>query len=272
MCSVDQNIAIADDAESRPGTMFFECNVCGQDGAIYIPRLTRETTSCRSCGSSPRIRALIRAISLALFQQNCRLIDFPVRKDLAGLGTTDSESYAPLLAQKFNYQNTYFHQVPFLDLSAATLPQELGVPRDFVISSEVFEHIPPPVDRAFQNVWKLLKTGGVFILTVPYGKIPETIEHFPELHDFSVVEQDGRFELHNTTKTGVKQTFTNLIFHGGPGSTLEMRVFAESDLVRHLTESGFDEITIHSTPDFPHGIWWAEPWSWPITARKVSKH
>jgi len=242
--------------------------VCGQSGIVYLPTLTRESVSCHGCGSTPRTRAVIRALSLELFHQNSSLVDFPIRKDLTGLGTTDSESYARLLFQKFDYLNTYFHQVPFFDLVTENLPAGLENSRDFVVSSEVFEHVPPPVHRAFQNVWKLLKPGGVFILTVPYGKMEETIEHFPDLHDFSVVEHDGLFELHNITKTGLKQSFKELVFHGGPGSTVEMRIFSESGVTRELTSAGFELIKVQRNPDFEHGIWWPEPWSLPITARK----
>jgi hypothetical protein len=49
---------------------------------------------------------------------------------------------------------------------------------------------------------------------------------------------------------------------------LEMRVFAERDLIQHLTDAGFQRITIHRSPDFASGIWWPQPWSVPITARK----
>ena len=72
----------------------------------------------------------------------------------------------------------------------------------------------------------MLRQGGLLLLTVPYGLQPETIEHFPELHEFTLVERDGGCELHNLTKSGVRQTFRNLVFHGGRGSTLEMRVFS----------------------------------------------
>ena len=50
---------------------------------------------------------------------------------------------------------------------------------------------------------------------MPYGLQAETIEHFPELHQFTIVERDGSYELNNVTKSGVKQTFRNLVFHGG---------------------------------------------------------
>ncbi len=98
--------------------------------------------------------------------------------------------------------------------------------KDFIISSDVFEHVVPPVSRAFENVWKMLKPGGVFVLTVPYGAQRETVEHFPELNEFSIVERDGSFVLRNKTRTGVLQEFNDLVFHGGPRTTLEMRVFS----------------------------------------------
>jgi hypothetical protein len=48
-----------------------------------------------------------------------------------------------------------------------------------------------------------------------------------------------------------------------------MRVFAEADLERQLAAAGFTEITIHRQPYFRYGIWWPQPWSWPISARKA---
>ncbi len=59
---------------------------------------------------------------------------------------------------------------------------------------------------AFDNVYQMLRRGGLLLLTVPYGLQPETIEHFPELHEFTLVERDGGCELHNLTKSGVRQT------------------------------------------------------------------
>ena len=119
------------------------------------------------------------------------------------------------LAEKFDYQNTYYHEEPRLDIAAAGIaPEFMG--KDFIISSEVLEHVTPPVSRAFENVRKMLKPGGLFVLTVPYGTQVETVEHFPELHEFSIVEKDGSFVLRNKTQAGVVQEFNDLIFHGGP--------------------------------------------------------
>ena len=254
----------------QPGMLCFLCNVCGEKCLINGEELRREQASCLGCNSSPRTRAIIRVLSLELFGKNLPLPYFPTRKDLRGLGTSDSEHYAVPLAQKFDYQNTYLHREPFLDLSART-PVSLIDSNDFVISSEVFEHIPPPVSRAFENVWKMLKPGGVLVLTVPYSTQAETVEHFPELNEFSIVEKDGSFVLRNKTKAGVVQEFNDLVFHEGPGSTLEMRVFAENALIQHLKDTGFADIKVHRTADLVHGICWPEPWSLPISARKPNR-
>jgi len=181
---------------------------------------------------------------------------------------TDWEGYAVKLAEKFNYRNTYYHEEPRLDISAASIASEL-MENDFIISSEVFEHVAPPVSRAFENVWKMLKPRGVLVLTVPYGTQAETIEHFPELNEFSIVEKEGSFVLRNKTKGGIVQEFNDLVFHGGPGSTLEMRVFAENALIQHLNDAGFADVKVHRTADLVHGIWWPEPWAFPISGRKT---
>ena len=180
---------------------------------------------------------------------------------------SDWEGYATKLAEKFSYTNTYYHKEPRLDI-AQPVRGILVQSSDFVISSEVFEHVAPPVLRAFQNTFAILKPGGVLVLTVPYGNASETVEHFPDLYDFKIIEDKGTYRLHNVTRAGEVQEFHDLIFHGGAGATLEMRILSETALLRHLAAAGFEEIAVHREPDFAHGIWWPEPWSLPLTARR----
>ena len=138
---------------------------------------------------------------------------------------------------------------------------------DVLISSDVFEHVCPPVRTAFKNARQLLKPDGFLILTVPYGLQPETIEHYPKLYDFAVEGDVGDRRLMNITVDGERETFSNLIFHGGAGSTLEMRIFAKDCLLADLQEAGFSRVTIQSDPCFEHGIFWWQPWSLPISQR-----
>ncbi len=247
----------------------FRCNICGEHNTAILDDLQREKPTCTTCGSTARARAIIRALSVELFRgESEALPDWPLWKEVSGLGMTDWEGYAARLAEKFSYTNTFLHKEPWLDVAAEEVPAHWIESCDFVISSEVLEHVLPPVSRAFQNVYNILKPGGVLILTVPYGLMPDTQEHFSDLYDFQIVEDRGTSVLRNTTREGEVQEFRNLVFHGGPGSTLEMRVFSENALVRLLREAGFEEIKVHRKPDIVHGVWWPEPWSLPISARK----
>jgi SAM-dependent methyltransferase len=125
---------------------------------------------------------------------------------------------------------------------------------DFVVSSDVFEHVPPPVEKAFENLYKILKNGGVCIFSVPYDNQGQTKEHFPDLYDFSIRMVDGKSELINKTRKGEIQIFDDLRFHGGDGSTLEMRLFSKTDLVRTLKETGFKEIRFYDQTIERYGI------------------
>jgi SAM-dependent methyltransferase len=250
------------------GSLWFRCNLCGGIGFAEWAQLGREESSCARCSSTGRERAIIRALSLELFGEALALPDFPPRRDIRGFGMTDSGRYADRLAEKFDYRNTFYHQEPHLDITMPSVAAELAESHDFIISSEVFEHIVPPVQIAFDNVYKILRPGGTFVLTVPYGLIPKTIEHFPTLHEFTLEETDGAYVLRNVRRDGTVEEFRDLVFHIGDGATVEMRVFGEADLVRHLQRAGFVDVKVHRTPDFAHGIWWPERWSFPISAKK----
>jgi len=84
---------------------------------------------------------------------------------LVGVGMSDWEGYANRLEKKLSYVNTYYHKAPLLDITA--VDPSLSNLYDFIIATEVFEHISPPISRAFENVHRLLKPGGVFIFSVP---------------------------------------------------------------------------------------------------------
>ena len=97
---------------------------------------------------------------------------------------------------------------------------------DFIVASDVFEHVAPPVSRAFDNARKLLKPGGKLIFTVPFSlERGHASSTFPDLHDWTIAERDGAWTARQHARAdGREQTFDDLVFHGGPGSTLEMRL------------------------------------------------
>jgi SAM-dependent methyltransferase len=253
-------------AALAPGTPVpFLCNLCGRPNTVVVQALARETPSCAGCGSTVRFRAMAHLVVRELGLPDAPLAALPPRRDLVGLGLSDAAAYAVPLATRFDYTNTWYHAEPRLDIAA--IPDSRIGTLDFLVASDVFEHVVPPVGLAFRNAHALLKPGGVLVFTVPFSLDAATVEHFPELHEWRVVVEDGKHVLLNRTRDGRAQRFTGLVFHGGPGSTLEMRLFSRDALLRELGDAGFREVRIAAEPCVAHGIVWPEPWSVPIVAR-----
>lgn len=212
-----------------------------------------------------RFRSIAAVLSQRVLGSVEVLANIRQDKHITGIGMSDDHTYAKVLADKFSYTNTYYHCEPLLDITQPDV-QWLGS-NDLVITSDVFEHVPPPIQPAFDNLFALLKPGGVVVFSVPYSLEAATREHFPNLHDFKLRQDSiSGWVLNNVTKDGVKEEFHNLVFHGGPGSTLEMRLFCLSDLQKHLQKAGFTDIRVHDEPHFEYGIFWLHPWSLVISA------
>jgi SAM-dependent methyltransferase len=228
----------------------FACNICGHHVEAPVSVLRdRELPSCSQCGSNRRFRTMIYGLSLGLFGRPLALPDFPKRRDLSGIGLSDTPIYGKRLRRKFAYKNTFLHRSPFLDITniGDTPFEDL----DFVIASDVFEHVAPPIQSAFTNVRTLLKPGGLFVFSAPYG-LDVTTEHYPDLHEFSIQRRRGSYRLLNRTNSGRVEAFDNLVFHGGPGSTLEMRIFGLKSLYTLFDKTGFSvpRLLNENVPDF----------------------
>ena len=217
-----------------------------------------------------RTRCLVHLLSQAVFQHDYTLPDFPRDRTIHGKSLSDWGPIAKGFAKKFDYANTFYHQEPFLDIT--DVPDEDAGSLDFLISSDVFEHVGRPVQKAFDGARKILKDGGALILTVPYmRKLPATVEHFPILHDWKVETEPGegeesRYVLIDRQPDGTTQSFRNLRFHGGPGQTLEMRVFSYEDLIQHLWTAGFSRVDVRGDTALEYGIHWQTEHSLPIVA------
>lgn len=250
--------------DAAAGAVAFCCNICGAQCRVEPVAIARETPSCHSCGSTVRTRAIVHLLTTELFGRSIVLPELPERRDIVGIGLSDSESYAQRLERKLGYTNTYFHAEPRLDI--ADVPLDRAALYDFIIASDVFEHVARPVSRAFANARRLLKASGVLIFTVPFTLETDTAEHFPELHDYRLRETREGWVLENRAADGREQVYTDLVFHGGPGSTLEMRVFSRAALEREFASAGFSRLRIADEPYPEHGIAWPEPWPVPMVA------
>jgi hypothetical protein len=201
---------------------------------------------------------------MALFDRSLMLRDFPVRKDIVGVGLSDWREYADLLSEKFRYTNTYYHREPFLDI---TKPASQHSDCDFVISTEVLEQVYPPVQLAFDGARQMLKKGGSLILTVPYTNATKTIEHFGEFEEFQLVRFKSRNVVVGRRADDSVALRSDLVFHGGPGETLVLRVFCRNEISSHLARAGFGSVEFMEQNYPEWGIIHENPWSLPILAR-----
>ncbi len=250
----------------------FTCNICDAVNSAALDQLRREEPSCTNCGSTVRMRSIIQILTTELFGQSLSISEIaPERPDIKGIGMSCWDGYASRLAHRVAFRNTYYHQEPRLDIT--DIPDEMVGTLDFITSTDVFEHVAPPVSVAFDNARRLLKPDGVFVFSVPYQILPwrqrETTEHFPNLHDFRIEGSGEQRVLTNITRDGAIERFDQLIFHGGEGSTLEMRMFSRTSLLRELKHAGFNQISIYGKPLLKHGIYWPNPASVPLAARAV---
>lgn len=244
----------------------FLCNICGAVCERPPEGLAREGSGCAACHSSMRVRALIALLSEELLGIPMTLVEFPILKGIRGIGMSDSAELAERVAQKLDYTNTFYHQAPRFDVTKPD-PNDFGR-YDFILSSEVMEHVPPPIENAFANLFRMLKPDGLLVMTTPYTLGGKTREHFPELDDFTLASLSGKTVLVNRRRDGSVEVFEDLVFHGGPGSTVEMRVFTEASLRDNLLGAGFSSVRVatENVPEF--GVEHGETWSLPIVARK----
>ena len=260
--------AATDESSFRgAGSATFLCNICESECSTPLESLSRETVSCAGCGSTPRFRAVVSVLAQELFGRQLSLPRFPINKQIQGIGLSDWGGYAGPMAEKLSYANSFLDRKPVVDV---TLPQPAHAEScDFVIASEVFEHVAPPVEQALRHVHEMLKPGGFMLLTVPFTLGSKTLEHFPNLAEYEVLDFKGERILVNLTKSGKLEVFENLVFHGGTGLTLEMRLFCKDGLLASLAAAGFAGAQIVSgAREF--GACWPEPWSLPVVARRAS--
>ena len=247
----------------------FVCNVCCAADQAEEERLLdpAQPATCAACGSNVRARSIVRLLSLELFGTDLALPDFPPLDSVRGLGLSDWAGYADPLAELFGYRNTFHHLEPRFDI-AVEHPREHGT-YDFLIASEVFEHVPAPVETALAEARRLLAPGGRLILTVPYTLDAETVEHFPTLGQYTLAEIEGRPILVNRRADGALEAFDDLRFHRAPESSdtsLELRVFSRDGLERALIAAGFASVEFRGESCLGRGVVHRE-WSQPVVAR-----
>lgn len=232
------------------------CNITGNKFILSDNEKTREGGN--KFGYNCRFRAICYILTKLLFNQVKILYDLDINKNIKGIGMSDS-GWANICEKKFNYINTFYHKQPYLDIYNTEHVKNYSE-LDFIISSDVFEHIDPNpgIQIAFDNLYKMLKKNGFIVFSVPFTD-GEHIEHYPNLYKYNIIKENNNYILYNMTKEGINERFENLCFHGGPGNVLEMRIFSKKSIISYLEKSGFTDIVFHNITDDMnnYGIFWS---------------
>lgn len=233
------------DREAHVG---FRCNLCGRRTTWGLAAMTREAHSCRWCGSTVRFRNVADAVVTAAYGRSGLPADMPPQP-LDVIGFSDPRAYARHLQRLFNYENSFFHQFPRRDLM--DLDSFGSRTYDLVVCSEVLEHVGSPVETAFATLYAITRPGGAVVLSSPMVD-GLTREHFAGVVDLEVRQDDYGWIVKGAQEDGTPVESRELTFHGGPGSTLEMRLFGRDDFVRNLRQAGFVDIEekVGDRPEF----------------------
>jgi SAM-dependent methyltransferase len=190
---------------------------------------------CSNCGSTSRNRAVALTLGRVL-DENASVFAWKYRLSTRVLESSGRGALALFFRRKFDYYGTEFdsgriaagkHPRDYADFQKLHYEADTF---DFVVASDVFEHIRRDAD-AMREVQRVLKRGGTLILTVPYDHDrAQTIQR---------VDTSGPSDVHLLPPR----------YHGGGGHTLAYREYGR-DLVDLMSESGFSvERVVVDRPD-----------------------
>ena len=242
------------------------CPVCsGHISALYTEP-TREKIICQFCRATGRDAAIANLIANLLGKIDIPLTKLNINKQIYIGNLSGSNNLFNVISQKFSYINTYYHKEPKFDLLNPDVKYESKF--DILINSEVLEHIVGDTIKALQGALFSIKPGGWMIFSVPFISNGPDIEHYPGLVSYEEIPSKN-------TKRSAKLYFddgrveidTKAVFHGGSGSTLEIRLYNRTRVIFELLKAGFESISIHDENRPSIGVQWGIS-SRMITARR----
>jgi hypothetical protein len=239
--------------------MIFFCVACFRPSKSRTGTFGREGSNCFWCNATARDRAMLLNIHWAFiskFVKNPRHLPKIV-------GVSDGQLMENILKRIYqsNYKNYHYHQEPKLDITQ--VPSSLYGSADIVSCTEVLEHVAPPINLAFSGLRLLLRKKGTLVLSVPHSDSSGVhLEHFPEMSDAELL-LDENPRLIGTLKDGQRVEFSDLVFHGGVGFTLEYRVFSFNSLNNQLLDAGFTNLKLNRNIKALGISWesWSRVWS-----------
>lgn len=166
------------------------CNVCGWKGSRFTDDNWHPGTVCPNCGSQVRHRLLaaildgltnIPGISGATLLRGREILHFAPERQLRDRIKS---------AARRHVTADYDRGDCDLRLDMSSMPSIADATFDVVIASDVLEHVPDDL-AAMREIKRILRPGGVAILTVPQKDPPSTTDEDPAVID--PPERERRF-------------------------------------------------------------------------------
>lgn len=214
----------------------WQCLACS---SVNPPAATASTESqmCIACGATWRDRVVLGAVLIGL---EIGLFPLPALSpdwSRTGVGIADAQTIAAPLASRFDYVNGHLHRYPHLDVRS--VPEALVGTAEFVVCSEVLEHVEPPVQPALDGLARLLRPGGFAVITVPDVGLKPPGEHYPDLVEWSV-RDDHSIDWRDST--GKSAHDPDPEWHGGAGLTLAFRRWTADELDAAILAAGLTAV------------------------------
>ncbi len=239
----------------------FLCNICGAASAVSAETdFDREKPSC-PCGSNVRHRWIVHQISTKLFGRSLSLQQFPVAKEFRGIGFSDNPLYADVLAAAVDFVNTRYDAEPFFDITDPSCGETESL--DFIIASEVFEHIHRQSSPLLKSFW--LDTNGFVAFSMSWE--PEEIQESISQMFTTGPSEPARIHPHQQDARRSTRDIRPTVFPWRSGADLRNAVFSR----RHWSGfpcRGFRCIDFATAPVQEFGIIFPHPWSLPCVLTK----
>lgn len=212
------------------------CNICGNVTFFFWRNgVTFENSmECGTCGGAARYRLIARVLASLIDgrepeRERLSLAGLPSNKAITILDTSYKSRLYPCLKAKFGLSSSEFLPelqpgrtawgITHQDLKNLTFPDSSF---DYVITSEVFEHIDQPW-KAFQEIYRVLKSNGAHIFTIPFNEHEQT-------------------KVRAVVEDGTVRHLAPAQFHRDPLSLRGSLVFTDFglDLMERLEKIGFE--------------------------------
>ena len=209
------------------------CSALNSEENEYI----REASCCISCGSTWRARAVTLATITGLGYEPTPLSRINSDWSRIGLGISDDINVSSRLSGKFFYSNSYFDTFPNLDLRK--VPEVAKAKFEFVICSDVLEHIDTDLELAVSGLKNLLNENGFAVISVPVDGDHGHLEFYPGLISFSIKDDIVTWNDQNN----MPHKDIDPEFHGGRGQNLAFRKFSDNTIEDLLLKCGFNSFS-----------------------------